>query len=61
VKVSAKHQPDIVVADAPEVVAEKLRLAAAREKILKGALSGTDLLREDRWIERERELAQEGF
>jgi hypothetical protein len=55
------NYPGIVITDPPEIVAEKIRLAAAIEKAHKSALSGTDLLLEDRRIERERELPKEGF
>jgi hypothetical protein len=53
--------PDFVITDPPEVVAEKLRWAAAVDQLPKGTLSGTDLLPEDRRSEREKELADEGF
>jgi hypothetical protein len=56
-----KRQPDIPVIDPPEVVAEKIRLAAEMNKRPEGEPSGCDLLLEERIRERIRENKQEGF
>ncbi|MGA3335029.1 MAG: hypothetical protein ABSC62_12795 [Terracidiphilus sp.] len=55
------RQPDFVITDPPEVVAEKILLATERNKLPAGMPSGTDLLLEERRLERERELAEEGW
>jgi hypothetical protein len=56
-----KRQPDIVVIEPPEIVAEKMRLAAEMNKRPEGEPSGCDLLIEERIRERIREKEQEGF
>ncbi len=45
----------------PETLAAKLRLIQAMRGITAGGPSGTDMLLEDRRLERERELAEEGW
>jgi AbrB family looped-hinge helix DNA binding protein len=45
----------------PETLAAKLRLIDEMQGCTAGLPSGTDLLLEDRRLERERELAEEGW
>jgi AbrB family looped-hinge helix DNA binding protein len=45
----------------PETMAAKLRMIEAMRGYTKGLPSGTDMLLEDRRIERERELREEGW
>jgi hypothetical protein len=55
------RNPDFVIIDPPEVVAEKLRLARRLNERPLGEPSLFDELMADRRRERERELAEEGF
>jgi hypothetical protein len=60
-RIRKMRQPDFVITDPPEVVAENILLAAERTKLPEDIPSGTDLLLEDRRLGRERELAEEGW
>ena len=55
------RQPDFVITDPPELVAEKLRLAKEADKLLFGERSLCDELLKDRRLERERELRKDGY
>jgi hypothetical protein len=61
IKIPAKRQPDIVVTDSPEVVAEKIRLAKKMNQRPPGEPSLFEELMEDRRREREHELKKHGF
>jgi len=58
--IKSRH-PDFKITDPPELVAEKLKLAKKADKLLFGERSLCDELLEDRRLERERELREEGY
>lgn len=59
-RIAVRVEGGKVVLD-PETLAAKLRKIKEMRGITKGGPSGTDLLLEDRRLERERELREEGW
>ncbi|MGO8758823.1 MAG: AbrB/MazE/SpoVT family DNA-binding domain-containing protein [Terracidiphilus sp.] len=57
----AIHQEGAEVVLRPETLAAKLRLIEEMHGYTAGGPSGTDMLLEDRRLERERELREEGY
>jgi len=55
------RQSDFTITDAPEAVAEKIRMVADLSRRPAVVPSGTDVLLDDRRRERERELREEGW
>jgi hypothetical protein len=58
--IKSRH-PDFEITDPPELVAEKLRLAKEANKLWFGERSLCDEFLQDRCLERERELREDGY